>query len=114
MKILEHGKVERRQFTCPKCGCVFLAYPRDFMIWDDNEDDVYFECVTCPEEGCTVELRWHNGKPYEEPEKLTDREKLSKLMHEQPMRGCIQPHYISKLAGLLAENGVTFKETEGE
>lgn len=43
MKILKHGKVPRRIFTCPNCNCVFaMALSEIFPPG----------MVTCPEDKC--------------------------------------------------------------
>lgn len=66
MEILKPGKVEQREFVCPKCGCVFVAS----KCLDVRDGD----CVACPQDACYHMLRWDDGESYEEP---THREGVS-------------------------------------
>lgn len=96
MKILKPGKVEQREFVCPKCGCVFVA----------DESDLHFtptEAKTkCP--CCWLEQKWMRGEPYEEPTQDA-RNRLARILFAMPaMDDC------NSTADYLIQRGVTFKE----
>lgn len=50
MKILKHGNLIPRLFTCKKCGCVFVADMKEYSIAASGDN--FF--VTCPE--CKIEF----------------------------------------------------------
>ena len=32
MKILKHGDLQPRKFTCPECGCIFVANRTEYEV----------------------------------------------------------------------------------
>lgn len=54
MKILKHGKVERRKFVCHDCGCEFVAKRKETI----NQN--YRDFIFCPT--CERRLIWEDGE----------------------------------------------------
>lgn len=47
MEIIEHGKTYQ-VYTCPRCGCVFVACEID-GCGDDWDGDTWLKCPACGE-----------------------------------------------------------------
>lgn len=62
MKILKPGKVEQREFVCPRCRCEFLATEQEKYLAHDDYYQSWME-VQCP---CGLAIKWERGKPYKE------------------------------------------------
>ena len=56
MRILKHGNMPEYEFTCPRCGCVFVANFNEYSLseWKDcitHKVIFKFADVYCPECG---------------------------------------------------------------
>ena len=47
MKILKHGDLKPRRFTCKNCGCEFVADMSEYEVAYCDHEKCY--CVDCPE-----------------------------------------------------------------
>lgn len=50
MKILKHGELKERKFTCKKCGCEFIADMSEYCF--GITDDYMVDCPDCNQLGC--------------------------------------------------------------
>lgn len=48
MKILKHGNRKPRKFTCPNCGCEFVADTTEYWVMECNGIVVFYK-ADCPE-----------------------------------------------------------------
>jgi hypothetical protein len=53
MKILKHGKLKERKFTCKICGCEFIADISEYRF--SLADDFMVCCPDCKKEACYYE-----------------------------------------------------------
>lgn len=62
MKILVAGNPEKAKnaitFTCPKCGCVFIADETDYVFHVDFRNESWYE-VRCPTCGKLIQQDEH-------------------------------------------------------
>lgn len=61
MKILKHGNLRQRKFTCWHCDCEFIADTTEYRTTMSNGVELWFSSY-CPE--CNVETT--NSEPLEE------------------------------------------------
>ena len=90
MKILKHGDLQLRKFTCHKCGCEFVADMKEYTVKEGGYlkiPDVY--SIDCPE--CGGHVGTSNAPLYSEETcdglidsmSVQDMRKYCKLMHEK-------------------------------
>lgn len=68
-KILKHGDLQPRKFTCTKCGCEFVADMTEYGKANYNHPirGAYINYyITCPD--CRNDMTVENAPPYKEDE----------------------------------------------
>ena len=56
MKILKHGNLRPRKFTCRYCGCEFVANIKEYTMFDNW---IYMNCPEC-------DTKTFDSEPWEE------------------------------------------------